>query len=76
MKKEQLEKLMEEAQEGLLDIKNILQMLEIFLEQNEDEEEVRRSVRLVRKMIDGAPEQALQACRVFVETVPDKYRET
>lgn len=73
MKKERLDKLMEEAQESLLDIKNILQMLEIFLELNEDENEVRRSVRLVRKMISGAPEQALQALRVFLETMPDNY---
>lgn len=48
---EQMENLDAEIKEELEDIENVLQMLELSLEMNEEEESVRRSIKIVRKMI-------------------------
>ncbi len=46
---EQMENLDAEIKEELEDIENVLQMLELSLEMNEEEESVRRSIKIVRK---------------------------
>ncbi len=48
---EQMENLDAEIKEELEDIENVLQMLELSLEMNEEEESVRRSIKIVHKMI-------------------------
>ncbi len=53
MEMEPMKHLAEEIQEELENIENVLQMLELSLDMNEDQEAVRRSVRIVRKMIRG-----------------------
>lgn len=40
-----------EVEEGLLDIENILQMLELSLEISEEDEAIQRSIKIVRGMI-------------------------
>ena len=58
MEMEQMKHLAGEVKEELEDIENVLQMLELSLEMNEEEESVRRSVRIVRKMIHGLSDNA------------------
>lgn len=59
MEMEQMKHLAGEVKEELEDIENVLQMLELSLEMNEDEEAVRRSVRIVRKMIRSLTDNAV-----------------
>lgn len=69
MEIEQMKHLAGEVKEELEDIENMLQMLELSLEMNEEEESVRRSVRIVRKMIRGLSDNALSGFQsLFLES--------
>lgn len=68
MEMEQMKHLAGEVKEELEDIENVLQMLELSLEMNEEEESVRRSVRIVRKMIRGLSDKAVSGFQsLFLE---------
>ena len=66
MEMEQMKHLAGEVKEELEDIENVLQMLELSLEMNEEEEAVRRSVRIVRKMIRSLSDNAASGFQALV----------